>query len=84
VKLEVFKILSSFYIIISSKYRTKNQGGLKMGILKKLVKEEEGQALTEYGLIIGLIAVVCIAAITLLGGKVRDLFTKVANNLTTT
>jgi pilus assembly protein Flp/PilA len=55
-----------------------------MEVLKKLVKEEDGQALTEYGLIIGLIAIVCIAAITLLGGKVRDLFQKVADNLTTT
>lgn len=31
---------------------------------------EEGQGLTEYGLILALIAVVCIAALTTLGGKV--------------
>ena len=30
-------------------------------------KDEEGQALAEYGLILGLIAVVAIAALTLLG-----------------
>ena len=32
-----------------------------------LFMEEEGQALAEYGLILGLIAVVAIAALTLLG-----------------
>ena len=32
-----------------------------------LYKSEEGQALAEYGLILGLIAVVAIAALTLLG-----------------
>jgi pilus assembly protein Flp/PilA len=33
-------------------------------------KDEEGQALVEYGLILGLIAVVAIAALTLLGGAI--------------
>ena len=33
-------------------------------------KDEEGQALAEYGLILGLIAVVAIAALTLLGTAV--------------
>jgi pilus assembly protein Flp/PilA len=32
-----------------------------------LYKDEEGQALAEYGLILGLVAVVAIAALTLLG-----------------
>ena len=38
-------------------------------LLKLLVayREEEGQALAEYGLILGLIAVVAIAALTALG-----------------
>ena len=34
---------------------------LKM--MKNLVVEEEGQGLAEYGLIIGLVAVVCVAAL---------------------
>jgi pilus assembly protein Flp/PilA len=33
-------------------------------------KDEEGQALAEYALILGLIAVVAIAALTLLGGAI--------------
>jgi pilus assembly protein Flp/PilA len=35
-----------------------------------LYKDQEGQALAEYGLILGLIAVVAIAALTLLGGAI--------------
>ncbi len=31
------------------------------------IREEEGQALAEYGLLLALIAVVCVAAVTLLG-----------------
>jgi pilus assembly protein Flp/PilA len=34
------------------------------------LKDEEGQALAEYGLILGLIAVVAIAALTLLGAAI--------------
>jgi pilus assembly protein Flp/PilA len=35
-----------------------------------LYKDQEGQALAEYGLILGLIAVVAIAGLTLLGGAI--------------
>ncbi|MCA9823697.1 MAG: Flp family type IVb pilin [Dehalococcoidia bacterium] len=36
------------------------------------VRQEEGQGLAEYGLILALIAVVCIAALTLLGTSVSS------------
>ena len=39
-----------------------------------LKNEESGQGMVEYGLIIGLIAVVIIVAIPLLGGKITALF----------
>ncbi|WP_152597386.1 Flp family type IVb pilin [Neobacillus niacini] len=42
--------------------------------LKNLVVEEEGQALTEYGLIIGLIAVGCILALAAFKDKIVALF----------
>ncbi|NLW73580.1 MAG: Flp family type IVb pilin [Clostridiales bacterium] len=45
--------------------------------MKKLIrflKDENGQGMVEYGLIIGLIALVVIGALVLLGPKIRDLF----------
>lgn len=50
--------------------------------MKRLVKKEEGASLVEYGLLVGLIACVCIAAITLLGTNINDLLTRVAGKLT--
>ncbi|PKM72295.1 MAG: Flp family type IVb pilin [Firmicutes bacterium HGW-Firmicutes-16] len=43
-----------------------------------LKNEESGQGMVEYGLIIGLIAVVVIAAIALLKDKIMGLFNGVA------
>ncbi len=49
----------------------------------RLFDEEEGQGLTEYALILALIAIVAIAALTLLGGKVTSALSTVGNSLTT-
>jgi pilus assembly protein Flp/PilA len=43
-------------------------------MLKKftaMMKDEKGQALAEYGLILALIAVICLGALTLLGTNVN-------------
>lgn len=45
------------------------------------LRKEEGQDLTEYALIIGLIVVVAIAAVALLGGNVQSLLNAVAGAL---
>jgi pilus assembly protein Flp/PilA len=45
--------------------------------LAKLTKKEEGAALVEYGLLVGLIACICIAVITGVGQSVRGLFSSV-------
>ncbi len=47
--------------------------------LHALRNREEGQALVEYGLILGLIAVVCIASLTLLGQAAQQKFNTTAN-----
>ena len=49
--------------------------------MMKLWKNEEGQGMVEYGLIIALVAIVIIAGITLLGGNINNLFTQVAGNI---
>lgn len=49
--------------------------------LGRLVDEEDGQGLTEYALILALIALIAIAALTLLGGQVSNEMSTVANSL---
>lgn len=43
-------------------------------MLKKFFKDESGQGMVEYALIIALIAVVVIVAVTALGGGIKDTF----------
>ncbi|WP_053367500.1 Flp family type IVb pilin [Bacillus sp. FJAT-27245] len=52
-----------------------------MNLVTRLVKEEEGQALTEYGLIVGLIAVACIAAVAAIGPELNRFFQKIKTEL---
>lgn len=49
--------------------------------LKQFWNEEEGQSLSEYGLILALIAVVAITALTLLGDNIKAMFENIANNI---
>jgi pilus assembly protein Flp/PilA len=44
-------------------------------------RKEEGASLVEYGLLIGLIALACIAAITLVSTDLQGLFTQIATAL---
>lgn len=44
--------------------------------------DESGQDLAEYALLIALIALVVIAAVTLLGQNINTVFTNIANALT--
>jgi len=46
------------------------------------MRNEEGQDLTEYALIIALIVIACVAAVTLLGGNIAAVMDSVANTLT--
>jgi pilus assembly protein Flp/PilA len=47
----------------------------------RLSREEEGATAVEYGLIIGLIAVVIIGVVALLGPQLADIFQGVSNQL---
>jgi len=46
--------------------------------VSKFVREEEGATLAEYGLLLALIAVVCLIAITALGTKISSMFSAVS------
>ncbi len=49
--------------------------------LARVFDDEDGQGLTEYALILALIAVIAIAALSFLGGKVTDVLSSVGNSL---
>ena len=46
--------------------------------IRKLRNNEAGATMVEYGLMVALIAVVCLAAVTLLGTNVRAIFNQIA------
>jgi pilus assembly protein Flp/PilA len=45
------------------------------------LQREEGQALAEYALLVGLIAVVVVVAVTLLGTDISSIFNSVAGKI---
>jgi Flp pilus assembly pilin Flp len=45
------------------------------------LRREEGQTMAEYGVVLAVIVLACVAAITLLSGNVRAALTSVANIL---
>lgn len=49
--------------------------------LRNMLKCEEGQGMAEYALILVLIAVVVIAAVTLLGQQISSVFSQVTGGL---
>jgi pilus assembly protein Flp/PilA len=49
--------------------------------LRSLVRNEEGQDLLEYALLVALIALVCVIAVTSAGTKAQAIFTQIATQL---
>ena len=51
--------------------------------LRAFIKNDEGQDLLEYALLVALIALVCVGAVGAAGTSVNAIFTKIAGSLTT-
>lgn len=52
-----------------------------MQVLKKLFREESGQGMAEYGLIIALVAIVLIGALGVLSGGLDNIFRGIGGEL---
>ena len=52
-------------------------------VVAKLLNNEEGAALVEYGMLVALIAVVCIVAVTNIGTKISKAFNTINTKLPT-
>ena len=52
-------------------------------MFKRFVKDESGAAMVEYGLLVGLIAVVCLLGVTNLGLNVKAVFCDINTTLGT-
>ena len=50
-------------------------------LVRSFVKNDEAATMVEYALMLGLIAVVCIAAVTLIGTNANTIFTNIKDNL---
>ena len=50
-------------------------------LINRFQREEEGAALVEYGMLVGLIAVICVVAVTTLGTEVSTAFSTIASAL---
>lgn len=50
-------------------------------MFKSMIRDEEGATMVEYGLMLALIAVVCIVAVKLIGTNLSTLFNTVAGSL---
>jgi pilus assembly protein Flp/PilA len=51
--------------------------------IQQFLRDEEGAAAIEYGLLAGLISVMIIAGATLVGTNLKDIFNTIGNALTT-
>lgn len=50
-------------------------------MFERFIREEEGATMVEYALMLALIAIVCIAAVTVIGASANNVFTNIADNL---
>jgi pilus assembly protein Flp/PilA len=49
--------------------------------LRTMIRDEEGATMLEYGVLVALIAIVCLAAITAMGNNLERMFHRVSHTL---
>lgn len=49
--------------------------------IRNVLADDAGQGLAEYGLILGLVAVLCIAAVTFLSGNIKTVLSNVGSSI---
>ncbi|MDB5095106.1 MAG: hypothetical protein JWO85_3207 [Candidatus Eremiobacteraeota bacterium] len=49
--------------------------------LRSIMTDEQGQGLAEYGLILGLVAVLCIGAVLFLSGNIKTVLSNVGSSI---
>jgi pilus assembly protein Flp/PilA len=52
-----------------------------LATFRSILSDDQGQGLAEYGLILGLIAVVCVAAVVFLSGKIQGILSSVGSGI---
>ncbi|SFN94850.1 Flp family type IVb pilin [Proteiniclasticum ruminis] len=52
-----------------------------MDLLKRLWKEEEGQGLVEYGLILLLMVVIAVAVVGIFGDEIQGIYERIRDNI---
>lgn len=55
-----------------------------MELMRRLVKDESGQALSEYGLVLGLVVIAVIGSLVAFKDKITAMFTKINHDMTIT
>ena len=50
-------------------------------LVNRFRRDDEGAALVEYGMLVGLIAVICVVAVTTLGTEISTAFSAIASAL---
>ena len=54
---------------------------LMRSLINRFSNDDEGAALVEYGMLVGLIAVICVVAVTNLGTEISTAFSNIASAL---
>ena len=52
-----------------------------MNMIKRLIREEEGQGLTEYALVLAVVVIIAAAVGTIFRNDIKALFTDVGNDI---